>query len=140
MRNILLAILVFATSALAADFTGNWSGEGVTNGESHSLYFVLKQDGDTLTGSGGPDAAEQHPFKSAKLDGDKITLEIAVGNKGTLHFELQGDPVGLKGTVKLVRDDGNESGPVTLKKVASQAGHEGLKPAFFVANPRRVIG
>jgi hypothetical protein len=116
MRKILLALLVFATSALAADFTGIWSGEGVTNGESHPLYFVLKYDGNTLSGSGGPDATEQHPFQSAKLDGDKIILEIGVGEKGTLHFELKPDGDMLKGTVNFRREDGNESGAVTLKK------------------------
>ena len=117
MRKIFLASLLFATSALAADFTGKWSGEGVTNGESHPLYFVVKQNGDTLTGSGGPNANEQHDFKTARIDGSKIVLEIAVGDKGTLHFELEPDGDGLKGTVLFTRADGNETGPVTLKKI-----------------------
>jgi hypothetical protein len=116
MRKTLLALLVFATSALAADLTGNWSGEGVTNGESHPLYFVLKQDGNTLTGSGGPDATQQHPFTLAKVEGDKITLEVGVGEKGTIHFELKTEGQGLKGTVELRRSDGTESGTVSMKK------------------------
>ena len=116
MRKTLLALLVFATSALAADLTGNWSGEGTTNGESHSLYFVLKQDGGTLTGSGGPNAEEQHPFQSAKVEGDKIILEVGVGQKGTIHFELKSDGDTLKGTVELRRQDGTESGTVAMKK------------------------
>lgn len=116
MRKTLLVLLAFATSALAADLTGNWTGEGVTNGESHSLYFVLKQDGNMLTGSGGPNAAEQHSFQTAKVEGDKIILEVGVGNKGVLHFELKAEPEGLKGTVEVRRSDGNESGTVTLKK------------------------
>ena len=116
MRKTLLALLVFATSALAADFSGSWSGEGVTNGESHPLYFVFKQDGNTLSGSGGPSATEQHQFQSAKLEGDKIILDIGVGQKGIIHFELKGEDGGLKGTVELRRDDGNESGTVTLKR------------------------
>ena len=116
---LLVALILFATSALAADFSGTWSGEGVTNGESHALYFVIKQDGDSFTGSGGPDATEQHTFASAKADGTKLVLEIAVGDKGTLHFELEPDgATGLKGTVSFRRQDGNESGTVTLKKVA----------------------
>jgi hypothetical protein len=118
MTKFLLALVLFATSALAADFTGKWSGEGVTNGESHALYFVIKQDGDALTGSGGPDANEQHNFASAKVDGTKLVLEIVVGEKGTLHFELEPDGgTGLKGTISFRREDGNESGTVTLKKV-----------------------
>jgi len=118
MRKILLAILVFATSALAADFTGNWTGEGVTsNGESHPLFFVLRQDGNTLTGSGGPDATEQHAFSLARIEGNKITLEVGVGQKGVIHFELKADDGALKGTVELRREQGTEAGTVTMKKV-----------------------
>jgi hypothetical protein len=117
MRNVLLALLLLATSASAADFTGKWSGEGVTNGESHSLYFVLKQNGDTLTGSGGPAADQQHDFKSAKIEGSKIIVDIAVGDKGTLHFELEADGDTLKGTVLFNGGEGTATGPVTLKKI-----------------------
>lgn len=80
------------------------------------LYFVLKQDGTTLSGSGGPNASEQHPFEKARIDGDKIVLEVAVGEKGTIHFELKADGDGLKGTVELRRADGTESGTVIVKK------------------------
>src|SRR5260370_35937559 len=95
MRRILMAFALFATSAMAADFTGKWSGEGVTNGESHPLYFVLKQDGNTVTGSGGPSADEQNDFKTASIDGSKSVVEIAVVAKGTLHVELEPDGDGL---------------------------------------------
>jgi hypothetical protein len=114
-KTLLASFVLFATSALAADFTGNWSGEGVASGQSHSLFFILKQDGNSVTGSGGPNAEEQHPFKSATLDGDKIILEVGIG-KGTLHFELKPDGETLKGTVELRREDGTESGTVLLKK------------------------
>jgi len=116
MRKILLALLAIATSVLAADVTGNWTGEGVTNGESHSLYFVLKQEGNYLTGSAGPSAAEQHSFQTARVEGDKIILEVGVGSKGTLHFELKAAGEGMKGTVEVRRDEGNESGTVTMRK------------------------
>ncbi|HEY3835279.1 MAG TPA: hypothetical protein VGL72_01850 [Bryobacteraceae bacterium] len=116
MRKITLALLAFAMSALAADFTGNWSGEGVANGESHPLYFVLKQDGNNLTGTGGPNASEQHPFQNGKVDGDKIVFDVVPGEKGSIHFELKKEGEGLKGTVELRREDGKESGTVTLKK------------------------
>ena len=118
MRRTLLSILVFATSALAADFSGNWSGEGVANGESHSLYFFFKQEGTTLRGSGGPNAGDQHPFQNGKVVGDKIVFDVTQGNKGTIHFELQADGDLLKGTVELRREEGSESGAVTLRKTA----------------------
>src|SRR4051794_35170256 len=116
MRKILLALVVFATSALAADLTGNWSGEGVSNGESHPLYFVIKQTGKTLSGSGGPNAAEQHPFQGGRVDGEKIIFDVVPGGKGVIHFELMPDGNILKGTVELRRGDGIESGTVTLRR------------------------
>lgn len=119
MRNILIALLTLAISASAADLTGKWSGEGVTNGESHTLYFVFKQDGNTLTGTGGPDASEQHDFSSARIDGSKIVVDINVGEKGTLHFELEADGDALKGTVVFSGGEGKATGPVNLKKVPS---------------------
>jgi hypothetical protein len=117
MRNILLALFLFATSAMAADFTGKWSGEGVTNGESHSLYFVLKQTGDTVTGSSGPDASEQHDFTAIKVNGSKLVLDVTIGDNGSLHFELEAEGDGMKGTVLVKHGDTSESGTVTMKKI-----------------------
>ncbi len=119
MRKTLLALFVFATSALAADFNGNWSGDGLANGESHPLYFVIKQDGATLTGSGGPNATEQHPLQNGKVDGDKISFDVPLGEKGSLHFDLSADGDGLKGTVELRRTDDPVSGTVSLKRVTA---------------------
>jgi hypothetical protein len=123
MNRILLALVIFASFALApafgADFTGKWSGDGTMNGESHPLYFVLTQQGDTLTGTGGPDSSEQHDFKSGKVDGKKIIIDIPVGEKGTLHFELEAEGDQMKGTVGFVGGDSKVSGTVTLKKATS---------------------
>jgi hypothetical protein len=119
MRRILLALMMFATSALAADFTGNWSGDGLAQGESHPLYFVLKQAGDILTGTGGPSATEQHAFQNGKVDGGKISFDVPVGEKGTLHFELAADGEELKGTVEVRREGETVSGKVSLKRASA---------------------
>jgi hypothetical protein len=116
MRRFLLALFVFATSALAADFNGNWSGNGLAQGESHPLYFVLKQDGAMLTGTGGPSVSEQHPFQNGKVEGDKISFDVPIGEKGTLHFDLAADGNDIKGTVEVRREGETVSGTVSLKK------------------------
>lgn len=118
MRKTLLAILLFATSALAADLTGNWSGEGVNNGETHPLYFVLKQDGNALSGTVGPDAGRQLPFKDGKVDGNKIVFEVT-GGKGVMHFELQADGDAMKGTIEFRSDEGTQSATVNLKRATT---------------------
>ena len=103
-------------SAIAADFTGNWSGEGLTNGETHPLYFMLKQDGNALTGSGGPNESEQHPLQNGKIERNKIVFDVPLA-KGNLHFELTLEGDGLKGAVQLKSDERDESGTVSLKRV-----------------------
>lgn len=118
MHKLLLGIVLFASSALGADITGSWSGEGVVRDESHAIYFVLKQDGATLSGSGGPDAAEQHPLENGKVDGTKIVFDVPTG-KMTLHFELIADGDACKGTVEVRKEGEKETGTVSLKKVVS---------------------
>lgn len=117
MRKILFAVMAFAMSAVAADFTGTWSGEGLMNGESHPVYVVLKQDGASLTGTVGPNADEQHPFQSGTVDGDKAVFDFSPQGKGTIHFELKADGEKMTGTVEWRREDGKQSATVTLKKV-----------------------
>ena len=117
MRKALLASILFAMSVFGADFTGNWSGEGLSDGESHPLFFVMKQDGNTLTGSGGPNADEQHPMQNGKVDGEKVVFDVPAG-KGVLHFELSADGEALKGTVQIRSDEGTRSGTVSLKRAS----------------------
>jgi len=116
MHKILLALLVFATAVLGADFSGTWTGAGVTDSGSHDLYFNFKQAGSNVTGTGGPNADEQHPVSNGKIDGEKLKFDVPVGEKGTLHFELVADGEGLKGTVEFKGEDHSESGTVTLKR------------------------
>ena len=77
-----------------------------------ALSFALS----ALAGCHSHQRAEDQPSAAPKIDGDKIVLEVAVGEKGTIHFELKADGDGLKGTVELRRTDGTESGTVILKK------------------------
>ena len=54
----------------AADFTGNWA--------SAPIYLVLKQDGNKLSGTGGPSAKDQQlSFDNGTVDGDRATLSAA---------------------------------------------------------------
>ena len=118
MRLFLLASILFVLSAIAADLSGRWSGEILTDGETHSLYFVLKQDGNTLTGSGGPDESEQHPMQNGKVEsGGRMIFDVPVA-KGVFHFELSPDGDGLKGNVEVRTKERTRSGTVLVKRVA----------------------
>lgn len=41
-------------------------------------YFILKQDGKKLTGSGGPDAVEQYPILNGSVENDVVTFGLTM--------------------------------------------------------------
>jgi hypothetical protein len=116
MPRLLLASLLVNASALAADFSGNWSGTGIAKKEPQSFYFIFRQDGTTLKGSAGPDVYQQRPIEDGKIDGQKISFDISPGYKAILHFELFADGSGLKGTFVLKNDHETVAGKVSVKK------------------------
>ena len=104
MKFFLMALLAFALPLCAvADVTGKWSGsfEFTENGENHTetAYLILKQDGATLTGSGGPNEERQMPIRNGKVDGSKLTFEIALDQDRVMSFSFQSDGDNLTGNV-----------------------------------------
>jgi hypothetical protein len=97
VRSLITAAL--ALTAAAADVTGKWSGSfKITTPDGQvrddTVMLVLKQDGAEITGTAGPNADQQMPIQKGKIDGDKIALEVAVG-EGTFKFDvvLEGDHI-----------------------------------------------
>ena len=77
----LLSCLLFVLTLSAADLTGKSEGTGEykrsdgTPGGT-SLVLNLKQTGQEVTGTVGPNADEQVPISKGKIDGPKLTFEI----------------------------------------------------------------
>ncbi len=99
----LICCLLLTAIALLADVTGKWTGsfdvtgpDGQTNANTAVLY--LKQDGNSLTGTAGPSDEEQMNIRSGKIDGDKITFEVALENGPLIKFELSLVSEHIKGT------------------------------------------
>ncbi len=83
MKSLFLMLALVALPLDASDVSGKWSGtfEAVTNDgntRSEPLLLIFKQDGEKLTGSGGPNEAERHDMRDGKVVGDKITFEVAL--------------------------------------------------------------
>jgi hypothetical protein len=120
MRKMALARAVSTLCLAAADATGKWSGSLKPDGdeESHSAYLVIQQDGQKLTGSGGPNESEQHPMQNGKIAQDRLTFEVSAG-KGTLFFDLKlvGDE--MTGSVQLKGESEARTAKVSLKRVGS---------------------
>ena len=104
MKFFLMALLAFTMPLCAAtDGTGKWSGsfEFKQDGETHTetAYLILKQDGTTLSGSGGPNEERQMPIRNGKVDGSKVTFEIAMDQDRVMSFTFQSDGDTLAGDV-----------------------------------------
>ena len=101
MRYLLAILLLSASMAIGADFSGKWKGKAVADDGWHPLFIFLKQNGNTLTGSGGPDGVTQDAIQNGRVEGNHLIFDVSLGNRSAIHFELTGDAEELKGTAKV---------------------------------------
>ena len=98
-RSFVLALalpLVMFTVASAADISGTWKGTIKVADNSVDLVYVLKADGNKLTGTAeGP--AGKIDLEDGKIDGNKIWFTVSFGDN---HIKHEGE---LKdGKIKIV--------------------------------------
>src|SRR5215472_11980782 len=93
MRIIFCILLLGALTLVAladSNVTGKWIGSFKTAGpepETGTAFMMLKQTGSDISGTVGPDEAEQHTITKGKIEGDKIML--LVEDEGhTIKFDL----------------------------------------------------
>lgn len=102
MKSFLILFLSITTTAMAADLSGTWAGSFKTEGGEHDIpqLITLKQQGQVLTGSAGPNAGEQYPIENGRVDSGKATFEVTTGEwKFTYNLTADGDA--LAGDLKL---------------------------------------
>ncbi len=109
--SFLLVSLALALPLLAADITGTWQGEVKTDAGSGSPTFVLKQDGETITGTYSGQLGEAKVTGTIK--GDEVTFSFDA--QVTVVYVGKVDASGKKmsGTVDL---GGQASGTFTAEK------------------------
>ena len=101
-------LILLATAELAwvtTDVAGKWSGSLKTaDGHGVPWYLDLKQDGDTLSGTTGPEKEEdRRPIQDGKIEGSTIRFKVPGGDgSGTelvsVELRLQDDE--LVGTMQ----------------------------------------
>ena len=97
MRRLLIGLLTLAATMHAADVTGTWSGSAaMTKGDEtkdDSAYLVLKQTGNQVTGTIGPNADKRLEITKGTAEGNKFHIEAIVEgeNKLVLRLTLEGD-------------------------------------------------
>jgi len=104
MKRALSCLLLTALS-LFADVSGKWSGSFDITGpdgqtKPDSAFLNLKQDGNKISGTAGPNEEKQFDIKTGQIDGDKITMEVEMEDGGVLSFDLKLDGDHIKGDVK----------------------------------------
>lgn len=118
MKTRIGILLLLASTALAGDLSGKWSGTFRATGADHDVpqLFILKQEGSRLTGSGGPDEREQYPIENPRVDDDKVAFEITTGEwKFSYHLKVSGPH--LTGDLELTSADSRRAAKVALNKV-----------------------
>jgi hypothetical protein len=112
----LLLVALAAGTLLAADATGTWTGTFTPDdGQARPAYLVLKQEGDKLTGTAGPDQNEQRPIQNGKADNGNVTFEIAT-EETVMKVVLKQDGDQMVGELTRERGGQTQTAKLTVKR------------------------
>lgn len=78
MKRLPILFSVLALSVSAAEVTGTWKGTAETQNGTIERTFVLKADGDKLTGETMSERMGKSTIMDGKVEGDTITFSINV--------------------------------------------------------------
>ena len=104
-RAILVVMLLIVNTA--TNVTGRWSGHFRVEGGDHDVpqLFILKQVGNKISGSSGPDETEQYPLENGMVDGDRVQFEVTTGEwKFTYDLKVEGTKISGNLELKSVND------------------------------------
>jgi uncharacterized protein (TIGR03435 family) len=126
MKNLLTAtlagLLVCGIALAATDVSGKWSGA--------PFYFIFKQDGNKLSGTGGPSEKEQIvSFENGVVEGDRIAFKA-----GSLQVDLRVEGDEIRGEMR----NGEDTLRVILKRVEAAPNGAQTTLAFDVASVKRL--
>jgi hypothetical protein len=108
----ILAVIFFALNVFAADLSGTWNATVQTTGGNGSPTFVLKQEGEKLTGTYAGTLGNAAVTGTVK--GDDVTLEFDVsGTKVTYTGKIDSTGKKIEGTCDY---GGQASGTFTATK------------------------
>lgn len=118
MRKLYLSV-VLALSVLslsAADVTGTWKGTFTPeNREPGPALVILKQTGETVTGTAGPDENERNEIANGKVTGNVLSFEVP-REEGTMRFVLTLEQDTLSGDIIRERDGQRQTAKLNMKR------------------------
>jgi len=117
MKKAIIAVFLLTVNVMAASVTGRWSGQFRVDGGDHDVpqLLILKQDGNKLTGSGGPNETEQYPIENGKVNGDRVQFEITTG-EWKFTYDVKADGATMKGNLELKSVNDRRTALVSLTK------------------------
>lgn len=118
MKKATLAVFLLTVNLMATNVTGRWSGRFRVDGGDHDTpqLLIFKQDGNKLTGSGGPNETEQYPIENGKVTGDRVQFEITTG-EWKFRYDLNADGASMKGKLELKSVNDQRTALVSLTKI-----------------------
>jgi hypothetical protein len=109
-----LAMLLLAGMAVAADIDGKWTGEIDFGGQKMPVEYTFKADGAKLTGF-TPMMEQKTEIKDGKIDGNNISFSISFG-EGDQGMKIEYKGVVSGDTLKLKFDMMGQATELVLKK------------------------
>jgi len=114
---LMLALLLWATPALAADVDGKWAGTVSTPGGDFEVAYDLKADGTKLTGTTTSPDGSTVMIKDGKVDGSKIAFTVSL-DLGGMAIDISYTGVVTPAEIKLTADFAGMPFEYTVKKAA----------------------
>ena len=117
MKKAVLMVILLTVNVMATNVTGRWSGQFRVDGGDHDVpqLLILKQDGNKLTGTGGPDETEQYPIANGNVNGDRVQFEITTG-EWKFTYDIKADGAAMKGNLELKSVNDRRTATVSLTK------------------------
>jgi hypothetical protein len=118
MRKLVFLLAALSLTAFAADVTGNWKASLETPNGSMEFTYVLKADGNTVTGTIQSQMGDMK-IDEGKLDGEKISFSTTVENFGKISYTgtVKGDEMTLSFTLPAGGGDMPPMPPIVAKRV-----------------------
>jgi hypothetical protein len=81
MKYLFCTLVFSAATLLAGDVTGRWTGTIAMGGDSEAkpALLILKQDGNAVSGTAGPDEGERFPVTNGRVEENRVLLVVAPG-------------------------------------------------------------
>jgi hypothetical protein len=112
-----MVMALTTATALAADFTGTWTGAMAGGNGGFQLSFTFKQDGDKLTGTVQAAQGDPVAISEGKIDGDKISFKVVIQGGTTIMHEGTINAAGDEIKLTSKSDQGQfPGGEMTLKR------------------------